>query len=284
MTRVFVLGNGESRKQVDVNKLKERGSVYGCNAAYRDIKNLDGLICVDGGMIHEVYSSGYCSKNKMYARGWTKLPEFMYSDFVNMDALMGWGEGLKTENEKGDKTQFVFNGTDPNQMKRQYESIVQKNKITDEYDRLELRQLMGNHQQWVTWVDDEDCVEPIPVEIEGWSAGPIAVRIALEKENPTDVFLIGFDMGSNDGKVNNLYKGTSNYVPQDAPETYAGNWIKQHAENFAEFPNTKFWKVNTNPLGSDENSRFIEEWRDYDNLEYLDYNDLNLVLDFSVFL
>jgi hypothetical protein len=91
-------------------------------------------------------------------------------------------------------------------------------------------------------------------------------------------------MGSNDGKVNNLYKGTSNYVTQDAPETYTGNWIEQHTKNFAEFPNVKFWKVNSAPLGTDETCRFIEEWREYENVEYIDFNDLNLVLDFSVLL
>lgn len=270
MTKVFVLGNGESRKSLDLNTLKTKGKVYGCNAIYRD-SVVDSLVVVDGGMIHEVYSSGYCSDNKVYARGWTKLPDMMYSDFVNLDALMGWGEGLKSENEKGNRTQFVFNGTDPNQLKSYYDMIVQKNNITDEIDQLELRQLMGNHQQWVTWVDDEDCVEPIPVEIEGWSAGPIAVRMALDKEDPIEVYLIGFDMGSVDGKVNNVYKGTSNYVTQDAPETYSGNWIKQHMKNFEDFPNVQFIKVNGEGMTPQ-----IDEWNDFANVKYTDLKSLDL--------
>lgn len=270
MTKVFVLGNGESRKSMNLNTLKTKGKVYGCNAIYRD-SVVDSLVVVDGGMIHEVYSSGYCSENKVYARGWTKLPEMMYSDFVNLDALMGWGEGLKSENEKGNRTQFVFNGTDPNQLKAHYDMIVQKNNITDEIDQLELRQLMGNHQQWVTWVDDEDCVEPIPVEIEGWSAGPIAVRMALDKEDPIEVYLIGFDMGSVDGKVNNVYKGTSNYVTQDAPETYSGNWIKQHMKNFEDFPNVQFIKVNGEGMTPQ-----IDEWNDFANVKYTDLKSLDL--------
>ena len=271
MTKVFVLGNGESRKNIDLNVLKTKGKVYGCNAIYRD-SVVDSLVVVDGGMIHEVYDSGYCSANKTYFRGWTKLPEFMYSDFVNMDALMGWGEGLKTENEKGDKTQFVFHGTDPNQLRAYYEMVVQKNNITDEIDQLELRQLMGRHQQWVTWVDDEDCAEAIPVEIEGWSAGPIAVRLALENEKPDEVYMIGFDMGSVDGKVNNLYKGTRNYVTQDAPETFSGNWAVQHAKNFEAFPNTKFYKVNSEDFHTE-----IEEWKDYQNVEYILQKDIDFL-------
>lgn len=283
LSRVFILGNGESRKDLNLDTLSLRGNIYGCNALYRDYTP-HALICVDAKMIHEVYSSGYCSNNTMYARGWTKLPESIYSDMTNLDSAMGWIGSLKNENEKGNRTQFVFNGTDPNQMKLQYENIVKKHGITHEDDQIRIKKLMGNHQQWITWIDDEDCVEQIPVEIEGWGAGPIATRIALEQENPDEVFLIGFDMSSADGKVNNLYKGTSNYVSSDAPETLCGNWIEQHAMNFSAFPNTKFWKVNPTPLGSDPNSRFIEGWRDFDNVEYLDFTDLNLVLDFSIFL
>jgi hypothetical protein len=42
--------------------------------------------------------------------------------------------------------------------------------------------------------------------------------------------------------------------------------------------------VNPAPLGTDDTCQFVEEWREYENVEYLDYTDLNLVLDFSVFL
>ena len=31
----FVLGNGQSRKGIDINDLKEKGTVYACNAVYR---------------------------------------------------------------------------------------------------------------------------------------------------------------------------------------------------------------------------------------------------------
>ena len=36
MTIAFVLGNGASRKDVDLSALKNHGKVYGCNALYRD--------------------------------------------------------------------------------------------------------------------------------------------------------------------------------------------------------------------------------------------------------
>jgi len=36
MKRVFCLGNGESRKDVNLSALKPHGKIYGCNALYRD--------------------------------------------------------------------------------------------------------------------------------------------------------------------------------------------------------------------------------------------------------
>jgi hypothetical protein len=46
MVNLYVLGNGESRKDIDINELKKTGKVWGCNAIYRDYI-LDGLIAVD---------------------------------------------------------------------------------------------------------------------------------------------------------------------------------------------------------------------------------------------
>jgi hypothetical protein len=70
-------------------------------------------------------------------------------------------------------------------------------------------------------------------------------------------------------------------VSQDANEIPSVNWIKQHAQNFEAFPDVKFWKVNPAPLGTDGASQFVEEWRDFDNVEYITLEDLDLVLDFE---
>jgi len=279
MSRVFVLGNGESRKSVDLDALKTRGAVYGCNALYRDFTP-DALIVVDGGMMHEVYERGYALKNKCYFRSWSKLPAEAYHMLVDINLFDGWHKSLHSENEKRGRSQFVMNGTDPNQMMR---LVAAARKIAEEQgeelDEVMLRQQMGNHHLWVTWVEENDEVFLIPEDYSGWSAGPIAVRMAIEDHNPTDVFLIGFDLGSSTGLVNNVYKGTSNYVTQDAKETPSVNWIKQHKQNFKAFPDVKFWKVNPAPLGTDGTSQFVEEWREHENLEYIEMENLNLVLD-----
>jgi len=73
MSNLYVLGNGESRKDIDINELKKTGRVWGCNAIYRDY-DLDGLVAVDPMLEHEIYRSGYAHKNKCYFRSWDNMP------------------------------------------------------------------------------------------------------------------------------------------------------------------------------------------------------------------
>jgi len=49
-----VIGNGESRKEIDLNELVGQAKLYGCNALYRDFSKLDYLIAMDDGMIEEI--------------------------------------------------------------------------------------------------------------------------------------------------------------------------------------------------------------------------------------
>jgi hypothetical protein len=63
--RVFVIGNGESRKKIDLAELNKYGKIYGCNALYRDYTP-DALICIDDRMMHQVcnlYTKHYTHKS-----------------------------------------------------------------------------------------------------------------------------------------------------------------------------------------------------------------------------
>jgi len=62
----FVLGNGESRKGIDINDLKERGTVFACNGVYRTHQP-DWLIAVDPKMILEIAETDYVEHNKVYS-------------------------------------------------------------------------------------------------------------------------------------------------------------------------------------------------------------------------
>jgi len=277
VSKVFVIGNGESRLSVDLDNLKKRGKVYGCNALYRDFTP-DALVCIDAGMQHEVYDSGYCSDNKTYFRTHTKLPAFAHDSMVNLPFFDGWGQGQLVQNKRGSRKQFTLNGTDPRQIKILYD------KYKDTVEEVRLNEILTTHKQYVTWVEDEDMVETIPENYSDWSAGPVAVRIALEKENPCKVYLIGFDLGSPNELINNVYKGTDNYLSKTASKIPSVNWITQHEINFKDFPNVDFYKVNPAPLGTDDTSAFVPEWTRYDNVQYIEQDNLQLALDFAPLL
>lgn len=63
----FVIGNGRSRLALDLNVLKGRGTIYGCNALYRDFTP-DVLIATDAPMAEEIEKSGYPIDNVFYTR------------------------------------------------------------------------------------------------------------------------------------------------------------------------------------------------------------------------
>lgn len=61
----FVLGNGKSRLNANLDVLKSRGMVYGCNALYREFAP-DYLIAVDVKMVNEIISAGYHNSNTVW--------------------------------------------------------------------------------------------------------------------------------------------------------------------------------------------------------------------------
>lgn len=67
MSAGFVLGNGVSRLAVDLERLKQRGKIYGCNALYREFAP-DVLISTDKAIAHTIQNSGYSKEHTMYTR------------------------------------------------------------------------------------------------------------------------------------------------------------------------------------------------------------------------
>jgi hypothetical protein len=53
-TVAIIVGNGTSRSAIDLNTLVGQGTIYGCNALYRDFKDYDHLVAIDDGMIEEI--------------------------------------------------------------------------------------------------------------------------------------------------------------------------------------------------------------------------------------
>ena len=63
----FVLGNGVSRRPIDIDLLKTRGEVYACNAVYRT-HAVTALVATDRGIAGEIQASGYPGYNRFYTR------------------------------------------------------------------------------------------------------------------------------------------------------------------------------------------------------------------------
>lgn len=86
----FVIGNGTSRRNIDLDHLKQYGAIYGCNALYREFES-DYLVAVDVKMIVEINRSGYQHTHEV----WTN-PNKAYEKFENLNFFKpskGWSSG-----------------------------------------------------------------------------------------------------------------------------------------------------------------------------------------------
>ena len=62
----FVLGNGETRKGIQIEDLKKHGTVFACNGVYRTDRP-DFLVAVDPKMVLEIAETDYIINNQVYS-------------------------------------------------------------------------------------------------------------------------------------------------------------------------------------------------------------------------
>ena len=90
----FVLGNGESRKGIQIEDLKKHGKVYACNAVYRTDRP-DFLVAVDPKMMLEIAESDYMMKNQVWSNfnnQYNKVQRIL--DHVKwFQPSLGWSSG-----------------------------------------------------------------------------------------------------------------------------------------------------------------------------------------------
>ena len=86
----FVLGNGTSRKSIKLEQLKTKGTVYGCNALYRDF-DPDYLIAVDTKMILEINKAGYQHSHSVWTNANRAYHQMNGFNFFNPSK--GWSSG-----------------------------------------------------------------------------------------------------------------------------------------------------------------------------------------------
>ena len=67
MTIAFVLGNGISRLDIPLAVMQQQGTVYGCNALYRDFVP-DVLVSTDRAIATHIQESGYAKIHRFHTR------------------------------------------------------------------------------------------------------------------------------------------------------------------------------------------------------------------------
>ena len=86
----FVLGNGTSRKSINPTDLKAHGTIYGCNALYREFEP-DYLIAVDTKMILEINKAGYQHSHQVWTNPNRAYHQMNGFNFFNPSK--GWSSG-----------------------------------------------------------------------------------------------------------------------------------------------------------------------------------------------
>ena len=254
--RTIVYGNGKSRQKWNVNEKLDNVVTWGCNRIFNDVK-VDNLVAVDYHVQHLIYESGYAHENKCWFADWNILP----SSVAYMDITFGEGKRPNlpiTENDRGERLNVVVNG-----------------KFTK-----------PNEGLFITWVDEDDMVEPIDYPRE-WSSGTTAIHLACQ-QGATEIYMLGFDI-SDDPKDNVYEREQSEYHSQTSNFSLRLDWARELKTVFTEFKNVKFiWvegdnlnrmidTLNAGELNAVINKSMIGQDRlifDNDNLTYDTYENI----------
>lgn len=161
---MIIIGNGQSRQEINLNKIYEEK--VGCNAVFRDVYT-DYLVCCDKRMVKQALTHGH---PQIYTR-------------------QRWAND--------------FN----------HESV----------NSLPTLPYQGNDRK------DDDF---------HWGSGPYAILLGCTLSN--HLKLVGFDLYSNNGYVNNVYAGTDGYSPRNSSAVDSSYWVYQIAKLFKIFQNTHF--------------------------------------------
>ena len=217
---------------------------WGCNAIYRD-GEVDNLVAVDYAMQQEIYDSGWVLENsKMHSQtthntyfaNWSIVPsavaDTMFMGFDVPETLI--------HRSKKRTNQCVVSGKDPATLQEKVKSAIKINPWLDPKDLvMKMEKDIG---VWITYVEEDDNVTPIDFPV-GWSAGCTALYLACQGVEIEEIYILGYDLSSYEDTLNNLYKGTDNYLPATAKGFNSTNWMNQMATVFKEFSDKQFYWV-----------------------------------------
>ena len=232
MNKHIVYGNGESRPRTSIG-----GDIisWGCNAIYRDFR-VDNLVSIDYNIQQEIYESEYALTNKCWFSDWDILPAGF-----NPQMVIPNNESPIFETSQLGRRSCVVQGKTQDTVQMMMEEILTYNPQLDKDDlKMKMEKDIG---LYITWVADNDMVERIDYP-RGWSAGNTALYLACQS-GAEEVYMLGFDGSNYSEPLNNVYKGSKNYLPEDSRGFNTINWDNQFKMIQRDFPNVKFYKVGT---------------------------------------
>jgi len=238
MKTAVILGNGESRSWFCPDYLDypiANVETWGCNAIYRD-GVVDNLVSMDYAMQQEIYMSEYPLNHKCWFANWTRVPtqvaEMMMMGTTIPKEFVHWPKSNASD-------ECVISGKDPATVQTRIDDMMKDFPHLDTEDlKLKMEKDVG---VWITPVFDEDRVQTIS-NLEGWSAGNVGLFLAAEN-GATEVYMLGFDLSDYDEPLNNIYKGTENYLPKTAKGFNPVNWIIQMNSVFEKHRRVTFYWV-----------------------------------------
>ena len=276
MTKALVIGNGESRawfKPCHQTIMDDNVMTWGCNAIYREGDHcVHNLVSMDYGMQQEIYDSGWWKENpeygdvhNVYFSNWSPVPSEV-ADMMFMGTDIPESFVHRSKNRTG---QCVISGKDPNTLHETIEYTMQMNPNLDMND---LKIKMGKDAGvWITYTNENDGI--IDVGDPNLSTGNMALLLACHEQNAQEIYLLGFDLSVYDKPINNIYKGTDNYLPDSAKGFNPVNWIGQMSEIFDKYKSRTFYWVDCQVTG-------VANWhgstvKDYhSNVRYLTKGEL----------
>lgn len=98
-----------------------------------------------------------------------------------------------------------------------------------------------------------------------WGSGPYAVLLSSILSD--DIIMLGFDLYGTKNKINNVYKGTTNYNKIDSAAVDHSYWTHQIAQVFRHNPDKRFTLVN------DRDWKIPTEWL-LDNVVFKNFEDI----------
>ena len=243
MSNAVVIGNGESRSWYcpSHQTFGVPVTTWGCNAIHRDGLP-DNLVAVDYGMQQEIYETNNWRDTQCWFANWSILP-------AEVAAVMFMGYDIPEAfiNRNSNVTdRCVISGKDPVTVNEKIETAIKM------YPHLDMKDLRAKMEKDVgvriTYVNEvRDVVIPVEGHF-GYATGNTALSLACQS-GAEEVYMLGFDLSAYDKPLNNLYKGTDNYLPVSAKGFNPINWIGQMSEVFDKYKDVKFYWVDCQVSG-----------------------------------